>query len=303
MVEEWSDEEFQADARIQALISLLDDNDPLILDQIWDELMGYGSPIINVLESEWERFTDPLFQARVEDLIQEIHFNSIIEKVRNWRNHKLDNLEFFLIIEEWLYPNHSTEETRARLKRIEHELWLGLNPGFSNLKTIKVFLETFHSDFQIETLKEMPSDLQSYCFKRILEGGKLASSSMGILYCAMARGFHLPFYPVLLPYHVIIACYPNLYGQKQIDLFNYESVPDYYFDTLHSGQVFTSKEIDEYLEKMDKVKAPQFYQGSTDMAFIIFVLDEMLQVAIRQGKEHHIQALIQFKSIIQSEED
>ena len=69
---EWNEPELFGQQRIQALITLLDDNDPQILDQIWDELVGYGAPIINVLESEWERFSDPLFQSRIEHLIEEI---------------------------------------------------------------------------------------------------------------------------------------------------------------------------------------------------------------------------------------
>ena len=62
---------------LSALISLLDDPDEKIFQEIREKIKSIGSEVIPLLENAWETSFDSLLQNRVENLIHTIQFESI----------------------------------------------------------------------------------------------------------------------------------------------------------------------------------------------------------------------------------
>ena len=70
---------------IKALISLLDDPDELIFDQIRLKIQSLGEEIIPVLEDAWEHEAyGILFQSRVENIIHNIQFDNVKADLGAW---------------------------------------------------------------------------------------------------------------------------------------------------------------------------------------------------------------------------
>jgi hypothetical protein len=89
---------------IKALISLLDD--PEIAPQIQDEIQNLGEAIIPFLEESWEETLDPQQQRRLEDLIHQLQFEGLQQRLRVWRDSGgQDLLEGMWLLNSYQYPD------------------------------------------------------------------------------------------------------------------------------------------------------------------------------------------------------
>ena len=52
-------------SEIQALISLLDDDDEIVIENVTNKLLSYGESVIFNLESAWEENVDPKLQDEI----------------------------------------------------------------------------------------------------------------------------------------------------------------------------------------------------------------------------------------------
>ena len=57
---------------IAALISLLDDPDQMVYEQVSAKVLSLGTAIIPTLETQWEQSLDSFLQERIENLIHQI---------------------------------------------------------------------------------------------------------------------------------------------------------------------------------------------------------------------------------------
>ncbi|MEF8984401.1 MAG: hypothetical protein V5A51_07395, partial [Bacteroidales bacterium] len=69
---------------IKALVKLLDDPNEEIYNQVSGRLLDQGYDVIPKLEAAWEQSFDEKIQSRLENLIQEIQFNSAKNNFREW---------------------------------------------------------------------------------------------------------------------------------------------------------------------------------------------------------------------------
>ena len=69
---------------IAALISLLDDPDQMVFEQVSAKVLSLGPAIIPNLESQWEQSLDSFLQERIENLIHQIQFIAVKEALKLW---------------------------------------------------------------------------------------------------------------------------------------------------------------------------------------------------------------------------
>ncbi|MEA3462678.1 MAG: hypothetical protein U9R49_12405, partial [Bacteroidota bacterium] len=62
---------------LEALISLLEDPDSLIFDNVSNRLIELGEEVVPPLEKRWEITLKPELQVRIENVIRKIQFNSL----------------------------------------------------------------------------------------------------------------------------------------------------------------------------------------------------------------------------------
>ena len=72
-------------SEIKALVSLLEDEDELVVSQIEQKIMSIGTGIIPFLEEEWETNFNPTIQRRIEDLIHTLQFELVQERLQDWK--------------------------------------------------------------------------------------------------------------------------------------------------------------------------------------------------------------------------
>ena len=89
-----------------ALITLLDDPDQIIYDQVKQRFVVLGPPAIPHLETAWENSFDAIMQKRIEIIIHTIQFETLQKALKNWaKNDQDDLLKGILILARYQYPD------------------------------------------------------------------------------------------------------------------------------------------------------------------------------------------------------
>ena len=73
------------DNEIKALISLLDDDDTEVATHVEGRIREMGNTIIPFLETEWEGSFDPFLQKRLEELIHDLQYTAVLERLATWK--------------------------------------------------------------------------------------------------------------------------------------------------------------------------------------------------------------------------
>ena len=112
------------DQEIRALVSLLDDPDEFIFSEVRNKLMELGGDTIPFLEEYWEN--NPInheSQERIEDLIQQIQFDSTFTKLERWIS--LETPDLFrgaILINQFQYPDMDPKVVSDSLEKIKRDI-------------------------------------------------------------------------------------------------------------------------------------------------------------------------------------
>ncbi len=122
-----------------ALISLLDDPDESVFNQVSIKFLSLGEEVIPALEDAWEHSFDTLIQNRIENIIHQIQFDLIKEALREWaKPDQQDLLEGALLITRYQYPDVDVNKIHKQIAQIKQDVWLELNEYLTALEKVKI---------------------------------------------------------------------------------------------------------------------------------------------------------------------
>jgi len=259
---------------MNALISLVDDPDSNVFEEVAEKISQFGMKIIPFLESKWEELSDQETQSRIENIIHEIQFRDIKEQLKIWKE-KDDNdlLSAWLIITQYKYPELNEEEIRLKISEIRKDIWLELNDDLTALEQIKVFNHIFYEVHGFTGDTENFYDPRNLYLKNVLENKKGNPLSLGLLYMIFAKSLDLPIYGVNLPKHFALA-----YTAKS---FNIETLVEdkknilFYINAFSKGVVFSQREAEWFLEQINITPKPEFFQPCSNREVLFRVLKNL----------------------------
>ena len=71
---------------LNALVSLLDDSDREVRMHVRDRIISLGNDIIPFLEKKWENSFNPDIQKEIEELVHDLQFSLLKERLIDWRD-------------------------------------------------------------------------------------------------------------------------------------------------------------------------------------------------------------------------
>ncbi|WP_316929139.1 hypothetical protein [Nitritalea halalkaliphila] len=96
------------DQELNALISLLDDEDREVKDHVRGRLLALGADLIPYLENQWESSFNPSIQKELEELIHDLQFAQLKNRLHDWAaSERRDLLEGLWLVNTYLYPRVS----------------------------------------------------------------------------------------------------------------------------------------------------------------------------------------------------
>ncbi len=225
-------------AEIQALMTLLGDEDQNVVQSVRRRIMEMGTPVLPELKQQYEKQPLPV-KLRMKDIMAQLKPVCLENKFRDLApggdEGSIDLLEALFTVARVGYPH------------LEKEIYLEkFNNIVNDIETRLERWETVDDHTAVETVNSVIFEKYEFrgnetnfydpdnCFiNRVLNrrlGSPLLLSCIVLL---VARRLNLPYQPVAMPAHSIVA-----YSGKKRRIF---------IDPFHSGQILTRNDCIEFL--------------------------------------------------------
>ncbi|WMN07018.1 transglutaminase-like domain-containing protein [Marivirga arenosa] len=247
----------------KALVSLLEDDDQEISSHVEGKIMSLGSDIIPYLEEQWENSFDPNVQRKIEDMIHNLQFSQLKEKLKDWKEGGAESLlEGMWLISLYQYPDTDLNELNKEVEQIYYDIWVELKEDLHPYDQVKIINSALFSKLKFRAnTKNFHSPNNSF-LKSVLESKKGNPISLSVIYMLVAEKLGMPIYGVNLP-NLFIVTYKSEETQFYINAFN-------------RGLIFSKKDIDNYLANLNLTPKPIYYEPCSNEDIIKRVLRNLI---------------------------
>lgn len=248
------------ESEIKALISLLEDEDHNVLNHVESKIISLGSDIIPHLEREWESNFNPDVQKRIEDLIHQLQFDLLKERMVEWKESETqDLLEGMWLVATYQYPDLTMEKLKQDIEQVYQEAWRSFKPDLHPFDQIKVLNGALFSSLRFSANTKNFHSPGNSMINMVLESRKGNPISLCVIYMLIAEKLELPVFGVNLPKLFILT-------------YKADNHPQFYINAFNRGLIFLKEDIDNYIGELGLNPVDDYYQPCTNLDIIKRVL-------------------------------
>ncbi|MFW6019970.1 MAG: transglutaminase-like domain-containing protein [Bacteroidales bacterium] len=257
---------------LTSLIKLLDEPDPTIYRDIEKRILSYGNEARDLLKKTNTQITDQVCRRRIHELLSKINLHYIKQELLKWKNsNDKDLLTGMLLIAEYRYPEIDKEKIHKEIDLIRKDIWLELNDNITALEKVKIFN---HVIFDIHGFKANKQNFyapENSYINDLLDFKQGNPISLSILYSVLAQKLDVPVYGVNLPEHFILAYVntPTPQAARMDDIL-------FYLNAFNSGIVFTQKEIQDFLAKIQITPQDYHFLPCSNVVILQRVINNLI---------------------------
>ncbi len=285
---------------LNALLSLLDDPDKNVFQQVREKLLSIGDQVIPALENVWEQSFDATMQTKIENIIHDIQFNTTAIALKEWASSPDQNLlTGSLLIAKYQYPDLDEQRVKKKIQQIRQDVWLELNEKLTALEQVKILN---HILFEVHNFSGNTQNYhapQNSYINNVLETKKGNPLSLSLIYLIVAQDLKIPVYGVNLPEHFVL-CYKDVHQLMTVktkrDAEMIEQGILFYINPFSRGSVFGKKQLEIYLKKMNLDPQPEHYQPCSNLEMMKRLLRNLVFSYKKLGyadKQNEIQKLLE----------
>lgn len=259
---------------ITALLHLMDDPDEDVYSSVSDRILSFGKDIIPSLEIFGETTPASLVHERIEQLIHRLQFEDLLKEFENWsQNDDADLLEGALLISKFVSPETAIEEYKNQVEKIRRNIWLELNSYLTALEQVNVVNKVLFSHINIEGEEVAYTDKRSFLINGLIDQKKGNAFSMGMLYQYLCKMLDVSVQIIQLPRQFILAYFDD----SLLDLQTGEPISQeiLFFIEPTSGQVYTKKDVDNYLNRINITPSNHHFKALSPKKIISMLIDEL----------------------------
>ena len=252
-----------------ALITLLDDPDQIVYDQVKQRFVVLGPPAIPHLETAWENSFDAIMQKRIEIIIHTIQFETLQKALKNWaKNDQDDLLKGILILARYQYPDLDENKIKKQLATIKQDVWLELHEDLTALEKVKIINHILFEVHQFSGNITNYHAPQNSFINNVLESKKGNPLMLSVVYLLICNELKIPVYGINLPQHFVLA-YINE-DANLIDVNNKTLSNNilFYINPFSKGLLFNQKDIDQFLKQLNLDLDPKYYLPCNNIEII-----------------------------------
>jgi regulator of sirC expression with transglutaminase-like and TPR domain len=256
---------------IKALISLLDD--PEIAPQIQSEIQNLGETIIPYLEESWEESLDPQQQQRLEDLIHQLQFEGLQQRLRVWREDGAqDLLEGMWLLNSYQYPDADLQALNRAIEQLRFEAWTLLRSEMHPADQIQVLNHVIFRNHKFSANTQHFHSPANSMLQRVIETKRGNPLSLCVLYLLVAQRLDLPVFGVNLP-NLFVLTY-QLADQPL----------SFYINCYNRGVVLSRADIEHYVGQLGITSQESFYEPCSNLDIVCRAMRN-LQVSFEKLQE------------------
>ncbi|MBS1782206.1 MAG: hypothetical protein JSS78_04005 [Bacteroidetes bacterium] len=259
---------------VSALLRLIDDPDDEVFDTVSEKILHYGKAIIPNLENLWEHTPDENVQERIEQLIHRVHYQDLQQEFLDWSQARHpDILKGAILIAKYQFPDLNEASLLSQFDQIRRNVWLELNNYLTPLEQVNVFNSILYNFYKLQGHELTEREPKYFFINQVIEGRQGNGYSIGILILALCELLDIPVFAVDVPRQFIFAYVDTLYNFYSPDTDGIQQI-QFFIDPMN-GMVYTQKDVDAYLKKINAADRSHYFTPLTTKRVIIKMLEEL----------------------------
>jgi len=261
-------------SELQALISLLDDEDEQIITHVEEKIISLGEDMIPLLETEWETNLNPLVQKRIEDLVHSLQFDVLKGKLTDWFGQENpDLLTGMWLIATYQYPDLEFDKLRQDLEQLYYDAWLEFKPDAHPYDKVKLLNSVLFNKIKFRANTKNFHSPGNSMINVVMETKKGNPISLCVIYMLVAQKLKLPVYGVNLP---------NLFILTHKE----ENGLQFYINAFSRGLIFSRSDIDNYIAELRITPQDTYYEPCSSKDIIRRTLRNLINSFEKIGDHH-----------------
>lgn len=271
---------------LHALVTLLDDPDQLISEEIENKLLSLGPEIIPSLEEYWESAFDPFIQERLEKIIHAIQFDQIKSELLIWKmSNSFNLLEGLIIINSYQYPSYDNNLIRMSLEELKRDIWMELRYEMTPYEKVSLMNYILFDKFGLSGNTNDYHNPQNSFIGRVLETKKGNPLTLSCIYSIVAQKLDIPIFGINLPKHFILSYLDE--DQNADHLL-------FYLNAFNKGQVMQKADVISFLKQLNLPLSKEFMLPCDNVTILKRVLRNLVTAYEQNesvGKKQEIEIL------------
>ena len=264
----------QQNKEISALLQLIDDPDDEVFDTVAEKLLHYGKDIIPNLEQLWEVTIDESLQERIELLIHRVHFQDLQHEMLEWSSSKNPELlRGAILVAKYQFPDLNVPAILSQFDQMRRNIWLELNNYLTPLEQVNVFNSILYSYYKLQGHELTERDPKYFFINQVVESKQGNAYSIGVLYLALCELLDIPIFAVDVPRQFVFAYIDTLHNFFSPDTDAVQQI-QFFVDPI-SGMVYTQKDVDTYLRKINATDKESYFAPLSTKRVIFKMLEEL----------------------------
>jgi regulator of sirC expression with transglutaminase-like and TPR domain len=241
---------------IKALISLLDD--PEVAPQIQDKIQSLGESIIPFLEESWEESLDPKQQERLEDLIHNLQFDALQQRMRVWRDSGGENLlEGMWLLNSYQYPDADFQALNRAIGQLRFEAWTLMRPDMHPADQVQALNHVMFRGHRFAANTQNFHSPANSMLHLVLETRRGNPLTLCVIYLLVAQRLNLPVYGVNLPNLFVLTYRPE--NRK---------VEPFYINCYNRGLILSRADIEHYVSQLNLSSNDIFFEPCSHLDIV-----------------------------------
>ncbi|MCK9411219.1 MAG: transglutaminase-like domain-containing protein [Prolixibacteraceae bacterium] len=271
---------------LDALISLLDDQDEQVFGSVKEKLISLGSVVLPKLEESLLTANSIEHVKKLEEIISYLKKEVLLDRMKDWIS--ADNrslLDGWLLVSSVHHPNITKEKIENSIQKIYREVWLEVTESMTSLEKVAVIN---HILFKINGFDILNSDnpsVESIILDKLLFSKIGNVYSLTILYLIIARNLHLDLLPIMLANKLLLVYEDNLAASLAFG--NSTDKYLFYINVAHRGSVISPKEVQFLYDKSQKY-GKVVTRIETDLSLIKKLLNLMYLIYTNEGEQEKL---------------
>lgn len=276
-----------SDKELQALVSLLDDPDREVHAHVWEKLIAQGPEVIPFLEKKWEESFSPEIQKEIEELVHQLQFALLKQRLMDWKaSQDQDLLKGLWIINTYQYPDLEFHKLNAEMQQIYFEVWTAFQKELSPFEQVRTINSVLFNRLKFSANTKNFHSPGNSMLSNVLDTKKGNPISLCSIYILVAKRLGLPIFGVSLPNLFVM-----IYQSKE---------NSFYINAFNKGQTFTRKDIHTYLEQLKIEPLDRFFDPCSNLEIIQRFLRNLIYSFEKLGELDKVEEL---KTLLQLTED
>ncbi|MFN5938183.1 MAG: transglutaminase family protein [Sphingobacteriales bacterium] len=282
---------------INALFHLMDDPDEDVYSTVSDRILSFGKEIIPSLETFSETSPAQLAQERIGQLIHRLQFEDLLKEFEIWTNQEeADILEGAMLVAKFVSPDVDIDEYKVQVEKIRRNIWLELNSYLTALEQVNIVNKILFSHIQIKGEEVSYDNKEAFLLPELIDQKKGNAISIGILYQYLCKMLDISVQVINMPRQFILAYFDD----SLLDLQTGESISQeiLFFIEPVTGQVYTKKDVDNYLTKINQNPTTYHFKPLSSKKIIGLFIDELAKCYEQSHDEQKKDDLLRMRGLL-----